>query len=274
MAAHTPKIVEIQHATVYRGDTKVFSDLSLEIGLGCHTAILGPNGAGKSTLLKLLSRDIHPVRREGSDIRLFGQDRWNVWTLRAKLGLVSHELQHQYLDHVRGIDVVLSGHYSSIGTYAHQQFSEGDRTRAAQIIDELGVGHLRDRHFCEMSTGEQRRFLLGRALIHQPLALVLDEPTSGLDVRACFQYLDLVRRQMRQGKTIILVTHHVHEIPPEVGRVVLMKAGSIVADGEKRDILTSQRLTRLFETPIEVVQTNGFYQVFPASNEIVRQREA
>jgi len=102
----------------------------------------------------------------------------------------------------------------------------------------------------------------------------LDEPTSGLDVRACFQYLDLVRRQMRQGKTIILVTHHVHEIPPEVGRVVLMKAGSIVADGEKRDILTSQRLTRLFETPIEVVQTNGFYQVFPASNEIVRQREA
>jgi iron complex transport system ATP-binding protein len=125
-----------------------------------------------------------------------------------------------------------------------------------------------------MSTGEQRRFLLGRALIHQPLALVLDEPTSGLDVRACFQYLDLVRRQMRQGKTIILVTHHVHEIPPEVGRVVLMKAGSIVADGEKRDILTSQRLTRLFETPIEVVQTNGFYQVFPASNEIVRQREA
>jgi iron complex transport system ATP-binding protein len=175
---------------------------------------------------------------------------------------------------VRGIDVVLSGHYSSIGTYAHQQFSEGDRTRAAQIIDELGVGHLRDRHFCEMSTGEQRRFLLGRALIHQPLALVLDEPTSGLDVRACFQYLDLVRRQMRQGKTIILVTHHVHEIPPEVGRVVLMKAGSIVADGEKRDILTSQRLTRLFETPIEVVQTNGFYQVFPASNEIVRQREA
>ena len=274
MTAHTPKIVEIQHATVYRGDTKVFSDLSLEIVLGCHTAILGPNGAGKSTLLKLLSRDIHPVRREGSDIRLFGQDRWNVWTLRAKLGFVSHELQHQYLDHVRGIDVVLSGHYSSIGTYAHQQFSEGDRTRAAQIIDELGVGHLRDRHFCEMSTGEQRRFLLGRALIHQPLALVLDEPTSGLDVRACFQYLDLVRRQMRQGKTIILVTHHVHEIPPEVGRVVLMKAGSIVADGEKRDILTSQRLTRLFETPIEVVQTNGFYQVFPASNEIVRQREA
>lgn len=257
------QIVEIRHAMVYRGETKVFDDLSLDIAVGCHTAILGPNGAGKSTLLKLLSRELHAVNAEGSSVRLFGQERWNVWSLRTQLGIVSHELHHQYLDHVRGLDVVLSGRYASIGTYEHQRFSESDRKRAARIIDELGVGHLQERTFREMSTGEQRRFLLGRALIHEPIALVLDEPTSGLDLHACFQYLEIIRSQMRHGKTVILVTHHVHEIPPEIARVVLLKDGAIIADGRKEALITSARLSRLFETPIEIVEANGFYQALP-----------
>jgi len=259
-------IVDLNHVAVYRGDTKVFTDLSLEIPLGCHTAILGPNGAGKSTLLKLLSGELHPVHREGSYVRLFGQERWNVWALRTRLGIVSHDLQHQYLDHVRGIDIVLSGHYASIGVYSHQQFSDDDRTRAAQLIGELGVRHLKDRKFSEMSTGEQRRFLLGRALIHEPSALILDEPTSGLDVKACMQYLDIVRHLIHQKKTIVLVTHHIHEIPPEVSRIVLLKQGVVIADGMKPDVLTAANLSVLFEMPLEVVQVNGFYQVMPGKD--------
>jgi iron complex transport system ATP-binding protein len=214
-------------------------------------------------LLKLLSRELHPVHREGSYVRLFGEEQGNVWTLRTRLGIVSHDLQHQYLDHVRGIDIVLSGRYASIGVYSHQQFSHDDRTRAARIIGELGVSHLKDRKFSEMSTGEQRRFLLGRALIHQPSALILDEPTSGLDVKACMQYLDILRHLIQQKKTIVLVTHHIHEIPPEVSRVVLLKQGVIIADGMKPDVLTAAHLSALFETPLEVVQVNGFYQVMP-----------
>lgn len=264
MSELTSNIVDIKHLAVYRGDNKVLTDLSLEIPPTCHTAILGPNGAGKSTLLKVLSGELHPVHREGSYVRLFGQERWNVWALRARLGIVSHDLQHQYLDHVRGTDIVLSGRYASIGVYKHQQFSEQDRTRATQIIEELGVMHLKDRTFSEMSTGEQRRFLLGRALIHQPSALIFDEPTSGLDVKACLQYLDIVRNLIHQGKTIVLVTHHIQEIPPEISRVVLLKQGSIIADGKKPDILTAAHLSVLFETPLQVVQANGFYQVMPS----------
>ena len=263
MPEHPSNLVELNHVAVYRGDTKVLRDLSLIIPQRCHTVILGPNGAGKSTLLKVLSGEVHPVHRDGSYVRLFGQDRWNVWALRARLGIVSHDLQHQYLDEARGTDVVLSGRYASLGVYRHQQFSKQDRTRAAQIIEELGVGHLKDRMFSEMSTGEQRRFLLGRALIHQPSVLIFDEPTSGLDVKACVQYLDIVRSLIHRGKTIVLVTHHIHEIPPEVSRVVLLKQGSIIADGKKADILTAANLSRLFDTSLDVVQANGFYQVMP-----------
>ncbi|MGH7233572.1 MAG: ABC transporter ATP-binding protein [Nitrospiraceae bacterium] len=258
-----PRIIEMRNATVYRGDTRVFAGLSLDIPAGCHTAILGPNGAGKSTLLKVLSRELYPVQQEGSYVRLFGQERWNVWELRAQLGMISHDLQHHYLGAARGIGIMLSGYYSSIDIYAHHRFSDEHLKRANTVMGELGVAHLRDRMFSDLSTGEQRRFLLGRALIHDPSTLVLDEPTSGLDLNACFQYLDIVRNLIREGKTIILVTHHIHEIPPEVSRVVLLKDGKVIADGQKEQILTGENLTTLFETPVALVRANGFYQAIP-----------
>src|SRR3989475_7037570 len=163
------------------------------------------------------------------------------------------------------MNVILSGYYASIDTAAHQHFSAEDTERVNRIMHTLGVAELKDRMFSEMSTGEQRRFLLGRALINDPDTLVLDEPTSGLDLKACFQYLDIVRGLMRAGKTIILVTHHIHEIPPEVSRVVLLKDGEVIADGEKPTILTSKNLSSLFATPIELVQANGFYQAMPGT---------
>jgi iron complex transport system ATP-binding protein len=259
------KIIEIKNVTAYRGQTRVFNGLSLEIARGCNTAILGPNGAGKSTLLQLLSRDIYPVQREGSYVRVFGRERWNVWELRAHFGIVSHDLQQQYMGNARGVNIILSGYYSSIDTAAHQQFSAEDKARANRLIERLGVTELRERTFSAMSTGEQRRFLLGRALIHDPDTLVLDEPTSGLDLKACFQYLAIVRGLMQSGKTVILVTHHIHEIPPEVSRVVLLKDGEVVADGEKPETLTSKNLSSLFDTPVELVQANGFYQAIPGT---------
>lgn len=131
-------------------------------------------------------------------------------------------------------------------------------------MERLGIAALQERRFAEMSVGEQRRFLLGRALVHDPGTLVLDEPTSGLDLRACFQYLDLVRDLIRRGKTILLVTHHLHEIPPEVERIILLKAGKVIADGKKGDLLTGERLTALFDTPIKLAQADGWHQALPA----------
>jgi iron complex transport system ATP-binding protein len=260
-------IIELTHVTAYRGLTRVFSDLSLAIAAGCQTAILGPNGAGKSTLLKLLSRELYPVQRPGSSIRVFGQERWTIFDLRAHFGIVSHDLQHEYLGHVRGLSVILSGYYGSLDTWSHQQFGTEDRARAERVMQRLGVAALKDRPFATMSTGEQRRFLLGRALINDPETLLLDEPTSGLDLKACFQYLDLVRHLMQSGKTVILVTHHIHEIPPEVSRVVLLKDGAVFADGAKHTILTSARLSHLYDTPVELVRANGFYQAMPGKHE-------
>jgi iron complex transport system ATP-binding protein len=261
----TLNIIEIQNADIYQGANQVFADLSLQIPTGCPTALLGPNGAGKTTLLKLLSGEIRAASHKGS-VRLFGREQWNLWEVRAQLGIVSHDLQRDYMNSVRGGEVILSGYDSSIGLYRHQEFSAEQRKRAEEVMARLGIAVLQERRFSEMSAGEQRRFLLGRALVHDPGTLVLDEPTSGLDLRACFQYLDLVQGLIRQGKTILLVTHHIHEIPPEVERVILLKAGRVIADGKKADLLTSERLTALFDTPVKLAQANGWYQVLPAQS--------
>jgi len=257
------KVIEIRDATVYRGDTRVFANFNLEIESGQSTALLGPNGAGKTTLLKLLACELYPVVEEGSYVRVLGRERWNVWDLRNHLGIISNDLQNEYLGYVTGEDVVLSGFYSSIGTYRYQTFTEEQRARGAGILHELGIHELRTKQYAAMSTGQQRRFLLARALVNEPENLILDEPTSGLDLKATFQYLETVRGLLRRGHTVILVTHHVHEIPPEIQHVVLLDEGRVVAEGEKSRVLSDQSLSALFDTPIRLVDANGYYQVLP-----------
>ena len=256
-------ILDIQHATVYRGDTCVFADFSFALHEGEHAAIVGPNGAGKSTLLKLLAGGVHPLPKDETRLSLFGEEGGSVWEVRKRLGIVSHDLQRDYLICAEGLNVILSGYYASNDTYEYQEFSEAQIARAREIMKELGIESLAGRRFGHLSTGEQRRFLLGRALVHDPSVLVLDEPTSGLDLKACFQYLDLLRTQIRKGKTVLLVTHHLHEIPPEIERVVLLKEGQIMADGSKANLLTDINLSRLFDQPVTLVRGNGWYQALP-----------
>ncbi|MGE5400223.1 MAG: ABC transporter ATP-binding protein [Ignavibacteriales bacterium] len=257
------KIIEIKNIRTYIESTRVFDGLSLEITQGCNTAILGPNGAGKTTLLRLLTREIYPVHLEDSYIRLFGEERWNVWELRSRMGIVSHNLQQNYPVDVPGINVILSGIYSSSDIWAHQKVSPEEYDKAGSIMNLLGIYGLKDREFAGMSTGQQRRLLLGRALINDPEVLILDEPTSGLDLKACFQYIDIIRELMNNGKTIILVTHHIHEIPPEISRVVLLKDGHIIADGLKSEILNNRNLSSVYDFPVDLISSGGFYQVIP-----------
>lgn len=262
-SAGSPPIFNIQHATVYRGDTCVFSDFSCALQEGEHAAILGPNGAGKSTLLRLLSGEVHAMPKDETRMGLFGEERWNVWEVRKKIGIVSHDLQRDYLVCAEGLNVILSGFYASNDTYEYQQFTKTQLTRAYEVMQELGIAPLAQRRFGHLSTGEQRRFLLGRALVHDPPVLVFDEPTSGFDPKACFQYLDLLRAQMAKGKTVLLVTHHLHEIPPEIDRVIFLKEGKILGDGSKRTLLTNDQISRLFDSQITLVQANGWYQALP-----------
>ncbi len=259
----TGMLLELRAASVVLGGRIVLDDLTLEIPRGESVAILGPNGAGKSTLLRLLARDVYPQRREHAAVRILGRTRWNVFDLREQLGFVSLELQLRHQREIAGLDVVRSGFFGSIGTYPHQRLTTDQSRRVDRALDQLGVRALAGRTFATLSAGEQRRFLLARALVHDPHTLVLDEPTASLDLQAGFSLLAELRRLCAAGKTLVLVTHHLGEIPPEIERVLLLKSGSLFFDGDKRAALTSQRLSELFEIPLQVVERDGFYHAQP-----------
>ena len=256
-------IIDLQNITVFQGRNKILDKFSLTIDESQSTVILGPNGSGKTTILKLLNRELYIVEDKKSSLKIFEKDRWNVDDLRSNLGVVSQHLQHGYSNSALGLYVVLSGFYSSDGIWQHQKFDEKKLNRAKEVMELLSISELQDREFSAMSTGEQRKFLLARSLVNDPAVLVFDEPTSGLDMSTCFQYLAIIRELIGMGKKVILVTHHIHEIPPEVTRVILLKEGRVVEDGDKDKVLNDASLTNLFDWPIKVIKENGYYQVIP-----------
>lgn len=257
-------LLDIEDVTLYRGDHRVFDHLSLRIPARQNTAILGPNGSGKTTLLQLLTRELYHVDRPGSSVRILGQSRWEVLTLRRQLGVVSQDLQFTYRRGIRAVDVVLSGFFSSIGLHRHFEVSAEQRRAAEAALERLAVGHLRDIAFSRLSTGEQRRCLLARALVHRPHTLILDEPTAGLDMQARFDLLRTLRELMREGTTLILVTHELGEVLPEISHVILLRSCTIFAEGPKKELLREDRLSELYGVPLALLEKSGFYQAVPA----------
>ena len=255
-------LVDLHHVTVYRGLTSVLQDVSLKVYSGKSTAILGPNGSGKSTLMKVFSRELYPVDSPGTQVRLFGKSNWDIWELREQLGMISADLHSEHMEKYSGFEVVLSGFFSSVGIPPNQNPSVWQRAKGYEVMESLGLAHLRDRAFCEMSTGEQRRVLLARALVHEPQILIFDEPTTGLDVGATYQYLKIVRKFIQAGRTVLLATHHIHEIPPEIEQIVFLKNGIVMEKGRKTELVTSSKLSALFGIPMRVKESDGWFQIF------------
>ena len=249
--------------TVRRGDKTVLDSIELSIALGEHVALLGPNGSGKSSLIKAITRECYPQPRPGSALRILGRDRWHVWDLRVLLGIVSNDLMQQCTRDCSGREVVLSGFFSSVEIYPEQHHvTAAMQSKADEVMDLLEIPHLAARNVSEMSSGEARRVLIGRALVHDPKALVLDEPTNSLDLHAMHDFRRMMRKLAQAGISIILVTHHLSDLIPEIGRVVMLKDGRIYRDGPKEALLTSEALSHLFDTPVEILQKNGFYHLW------------
>ena len=260
----TAPLIEIKDVTCYRGDTRVFTDLSLTVRQGESVAILGPNGAGKTTLLKLLTRDIYPVVKNDSYVKINGSELVRLDELRQHIGVVSQDLQERYTPYATGEQVVMSGLFGTIGMHPHLDVSDHHRTRVTELMAELGLAALADKMFQHLSSGQQRRLLLARAIINAPQSYVLDEPTNSLDLQAAFSLIRAMRTLARQGAGVIIATHHVSEVLPEIQRVVFIKAGRVVADGDKTTLFTSTNLSDLYDTPIHVSEQKGFYHVTPA----------
>jgi iron complex transport system ATP-binding protein len=258
-------VLELHNASVIKADRPVLNNLSLKIAIGEHTAIVGPNGAGKSILVRLLTHeDRAVVPADGaSPVRVFGDDSWNVFELRSQLGIVSADLHQRFVagnseGRIRGEAAVLSGFLASDGILRYGTVTDDMRRSAADALDRMGAAHLAKRWLDELSSGEARRVLLARALVTSPRALVLDEPTTGLDLAARHDFMERVRQIARGGTTLILITHHIDEIVPEIEKVILLKEGRVAASGGTREMLTAARLSDLFGVRVAIEEADGY----------------
>jgi iron complex transport system ATP-binding protein len=249
----------MRHVDVARGETIVLHDISLEIGTGEHVAILGPNGCGKSTLIKTLTCECYPIAQPETSVRLFGRERWDISQLRRRLGVVSAELPGERTPVTLGRDVVVSGFFSASTLWPNLHVTEEMRQRAAEAMALMQAEHLGGRLVGQMSAGEQRRTMIARALVHRPQMLLLDEPSNALDLAAQRELREALRRVAREGVGIVMVTHHLADILPEIDRVILMKDGKIFADGAKDELITREMLSALFGVDLELMVRHGYF---------------
>jgi iron complex transport system ATP-binding protein len=257
-----PALLAFNRVSVMLGEKTVLHDITLSIGKAEHVAILGPNGCGKSTLIKTITRECYPLALPESSLTILGRDTWNVFELRPLLGIVSNELMRRCTREITGREMVLSGFFSSIGVQPYHEVTAAMIEKTSQVLELLEVPHLADREMTEMSSGEAHRLLIGRALVHDPLALLLDEPSNSLDFRSALELRDILRKLAQAGTGILMVTHHLPDILPEIDRVILLRQGRIFADGAKSELLTTERLTQLFGLPVELARRDGYYHLW------------
>ena len=256
-------LIELEHVNVARGNSVVLHDISLRIGRGEHVAILGPNGCGKSTLLKTMTCELYPIVKPETRVCLLGRERWDLTELKRRMGVVSPELPGKPTLHTSGFDAIVTGFFSSSTLWPNLHVTDAMRGRAEEIMALVGAENLDNKAVGQMSAGQQRRIMIGRALAGASIdgemqMLLLDEPSNALDLAAQHDLREMLRVLAQRGVTIVMITHHIADILPEMQRVVMMRDGRIVGDGKKRNLLTEERLTELFGRQITLAERDGF----------------
>ncbi len=255
-------LIELHNVTVRREERVALDGVTLAIAQGEHAAIIGPNGSGKSTLIKLISRELYPVLQDQPwSMRILGEERWRLFDLRNRLGIVSNDWMQMCTCAFSAHEIVLSGFFGSVGVWPYHEVTPAMEEKTREVMDLLEISHLAERNTLELSSGEARRILLARALVHEPQALVLDEPSNSLDLHATHELREVLRKLAARGITILMVTHHLPDIIPEMRRVVLIRGGRVYRDGAKEAILNSETLSGLFGIPVEVIERGGYYHV-------------
>jgi iron complex transport system ATP-binding protein len=255
-------LIELKNVSVRREERLALDGVTLSIAQGEHAAIIGPNGSGKSTLIKLLTRDLYPMLKdEPWSLRILGQERWRLFDLRNIIGIVSNDWMQICTCAYPAHEIVLSGFFGSVGIWPYHEITPAMEEKTREVMELLEITHLSGRSTAELSSGEARRILIARALVHDPQALMLDEPSNSLDLHATHELRETFRKLAQRGITILMVTHHLPDIIPEIHRVVLIKAGKVYRDGPKHEVLTSATLTSLFGLEVEVFERHGYYHV-------------
>jgi iron complex transport system ATP-binding protein len=242
---------------VRRGSSLVLTQLNWTVLSDQRWVVLGPNGSGKTTMVQLASGYLHPT---SGRVEILGATlgRVDVRRLRERIGLVSAALTRMLLPTVTATEVIVTGRHGALEPWWHP-YGASERSEAARLLEEAGFGYLSDQPFGVISEGERQQVLLARALMSRPELLLLDEPAAGLDISGRERLISRLATLAQSAQTppMVLVTHHLEEIPPGFTHLLLLRRGSTVAQGPIEETLTAANLSACFGLPLRVEHSDG-----------------
>ena len=261
MNTKQPPLITLHNAVVRREGKAILSVDDFSLDQGESIALIGPNGAGKSTFVHLITREVFPLHRDEPPVLFKGKALVTLQETKKCLGVVSSTMQRQITVHLPVLDVVYGGLLGSLGVPKQYSMNETGKKKVKEALEFVGIGHLADRDVMTLSSGQARRVLIARALVHDPEVLVLDEPTTGLDPEGMYYVRKAMRDLTAAGKAIILVTHYPEDIIPEIKRVVMIREGKLFADKPKEEALTSECVSDLFGVPLRILSQDNYYSL-------------
>ncbi|MBQ8373929.1 MAG: ATP-binding cassette domain-containing protein [Candidatus Methanomethylophilaceae archaeon] len=257
------KALELRNVSVVKDGRYILKSVDLDIMKGENVAVIGPNGSGKTTLIKLLRGDIHPYYDEDSpaSMRIFGMERWNLFDVRSRMGVVSMDLQNMFRTDTKVYEVICSGFFNSLDVFRNHTVTEEMVSKVHSCALMMGIDDLLTREIENLSLGEMRRALIARAMVTDPDLLVLDEPMTGLDIVMKSKFRAMFDILIEKGVSIVMITHELTDIPTSVRRIVMIRDGEVFADGPKEELLTDTLVSDLYGEPIKVESNQGIYRM-------------
>jgi len=252
-------ILEVNNVSKSFGGVKANVDISMSVEKGKIFGLIGPNGSGKSSLIEVINRNIYPIIGYESKLKIFDKEHINLWELRKRISTVNNDIKNRINPNLQVFDLILSGLY---GRYCYvQNKSERDSYKVEKIMKKMNISNLSQKNFSYLSDGEKQISLIARALIKKPEILILDEPIANLDYKSKFFVIDKVNELSKLNTKILCVTHDISTITKIYDRVIMLKDGKIIIDGDQNKVINSENFNKLFGIQVEVTKNNGLWNI-------------
>jgi len=250
---------EAKNINCFKNGFRVIKDLNLKIAYSENVILIGPNGSGKSSLIELINRNIYPVITNDSKLKIFNKELINLWELRKRISTVNNDIKNRINPNLQVFDLILSGLY---GKYCYiSNKSERDHYKVESLMEDMNISSLSKKFFSYLSEGEKQISLIARALIKKPEILILDEPIANLDYKSKFFVIDKVNDLSKLNTKILCVTHDISTITKIYDRVIMLKDGNIIADGDQNKGINSENFNKLFGIQVEITNNNGLWNI-------------
>ncbi len=250
---------EAKNINCFKNDFRVIKDLSLKLKYSENVILIGPNGSGKSSLIEVINRNIYPVIANESKLKIFEKELINLWELRKRVSTVNNDIKNRINPNLQVFDLILSGLY---GRYCYiKNKSKTDIYKVEKMMKNMNISKLSKKYFTYLSDGEKQISLIARALIKKPDILILDEPIANLDYNSKFFVVDKIDELSKLNTNILCVTHDISMITKIYDRVIMLKDGKILADGNQDRVINSENINKLYGTNVVVTKNNDFWNI-------------